>query len=431
MAESPASLNRAAKRIKLGGETFYGKTKTEFLGNNIVKIKFHILDFANLLHERDDYLYTDSIKAHGHPWKLLIYPRGDDESNAEVEMTSIYLLNAAENTETDPGLTNIFIRTKTVSKDKEFEYFNSNKCFGWKDFNKRENIIENDCNEVGTLTITVELEIGTEKRSVWFPQLTYCDYRQLYNSATYSDILFIIGTPKMEFFGHKCILFLRVKVLCDLVDTEASSSENNNNNNNSIVLADVDEKAFEVILRFLYTSEVPKFNKDDNNNKETMKSILTTANRFGVTELKLYIESMLIEKFLTPSNAASFLLFADSHSCGLLKEFCMNEYVTDSISFMDSQDDWKQLQESNKLLVELLVYATSDRKRYSSVINDGNGTVEDADEFDVTSLRERLQRVELDVDGSRVMIVERWKNYLRTNNNGNNNNKTSDDIPTV
>jgi len=76
--------------------------------------------------------------------------------------------------------------------------------------------------------------------------------------------------------------------------------------------------------------------------------------------------------------------------------------------------DWKTVQESSKLLTELLVYTNEGRKRYSSFVDEGRGTVKDVDSFDITSLRERLQQFDLEVDGSRVMLVERWRTHLRT-----------------
>merc|ERR1712194_652456 len=97
-------------------------------------------------------------------------------------------------------------------------------------------------------------------------------------------------------------------------------------------------------------------------------------------------------------------------------------------------DAWKQLQESNKLLVELLVYTNNigGRPRYSSVVDDGYGTVEEVDDLNVTSLRERLQQAKLDVDGSRSMLVERWKDYLRShihnNNSSNDNNNNTETL---
>jgi hypothetical protein len=94
-------------------------------------------------------------------------------------------------------------------------------------------------------------------------------------------------------------------------------------------------------------------------------------------------------------------------------------YIKDSKPVIESKDDWSKLKEPKDLLVELLVYATSSSssgpRKYASVLNDGNGTIDDVDTFDVTSLRERLQKVGLDVDGSREYLLELWKNYVRAN----------------
>jgi len=186
----------------------------------------------------------------------------------------------------------------------------------------------------------------------------------------------------------------------------------------TIALPDVDETAFETLLEFIYMDKVsiPTVKEDDDEDK--VRLILLTADRFGCTDLKLYMESILIENFLIPSTAASLLLLADSHSCALLKEAAMDAYASNPNDAMESsKDDWIKLKESNDLLLELLVYTNNagGRKRYSSVVEDGNGTIDDADEFDVTSLRERLQKVGLDVDGSREYLLELWKNYVRAN----------------
>ena len=45
--------------------------------------------------------------------------------------------------------------------------------------------------------------------------------------------------------------------------------------------------------------------------------------------------------------------------------------------------------------------------------DDGHTSLDNVDDFDVTSLRERLEIANLDVDGSRQILVERWKHYLR------------------
>merc|ERR1719491_806688 len=107
---------------------------------------------------------------------------------------------------------------------------------GWNNFGKRKDIIEKNCNDAGTWTITVELQVATEKRSVWYPQLTSCDYTQLYESIETSDATVMAGTK--EFQLHKCVLAVRTRMLFELVLMEEASSSKNNNC--IVVLADVD-----------------------------------------------------------------------------------------------------------------------------------------------------------------------------------------------
>ena len=102
--------------------------------------------------------------------------------------------------------------------------------------------------------------------------------------------------------------------------------------------------------------------------------------------------------------------------------------MTNSKSFMESNpDEWKKVQESSKLLTELLMYATTKRKEYSSIVVDDDGNINETpkntDGLDVTSLRERLQQVDLDMDGSREILVDRWKKYLLRATNDNDNDK--------
>ena len=87
----------------------------------------------------------------------------------------------------------------------------------------------------------------------------------------------------------------------------------------------------------------------------------------------------------------------------------MNAYAVNPSAVMEAKEDWTNLVKSNRLLTELLVYTNSDRKWYSSV---ANGTPEeDVENLDVRSLRERLQDVNLDVDGSRETLAQRWNEY--------------------
>jgi len=313
-----------ARRMKFGGHISYGKIPKEFSDDNVItQIQIHIHDFVNLPHTRGDYVSTDTFKAHGHLWKLWIFPRGDNQSGTDVEYISIFLHYAGDNADTDPVVAKKYIRTKTITQKKwgkRHEYSKEKKSLGHPNFSTREQIIQNDCNEAGTLSITVELQVATEKRAVWFPPLSYSGNSmgtQLFGSIDTADILFIVG--KSKFAGHTCILSLRAKLLYELVriaHIQSNTDEDNHDNIHTIVLPDVDEDLFEKLLTFIYTDEVPTTLKDDDDaTVDGARSILLASDRFGITDLKLYMESVLVEKFLVPATAAQLLVLADAHSC--------------------------------------------------------------------------------------------------------------------
>ena len=56
------------------------------------------------------------LNANGHLWKLEIFPQGDDESNADVEHVSIYLVYDGKITETDPVVAKAVFRTNTTTR---------------------------------------------------------------------------------------------------------------------------------------------------------------------------------------------------------------------------------------------------------------------------------------------------------------------------
>ena len=439
MDESTNHEDRPAKRCKLAGTISYGTAPTEFTGYDKEKMVFLIHNFAELQEKRTEFFFTKANEACGQEWKLLVYPRGDKNSKTDAEYTSVFLACVNKNIETNPVIARGSIRTKTKTHSLEEKYENRIGR-GSREFKKREDIIRQDLNKQGTLTIEVELEVATEKRKVWSPNTSNINkdvMLKLYESIEEtSDVTFLVGPSKVVQHAHKNILAVQARDLYDLVITEEASSSSPKakarstrsqaKSENSIVLQDVDANAFEAFLKFVYgivpdmiNAENGEDNDDDGDvatdtNEAEAKLILLVADRFGCTDLKLHMESYLIRKVLVPSKAARLLLLADSHSCALLKEAAMKVYITDPKTVMEAHDDWKTLQESTKLLTELLVYATLDRSTttYSSVVSDGDGTVNDADGFDVTSLRERLEAYDLDLDGSREMLLHRWKNYL-------------------
>ena len=94
--ESPtSSQGRPGKRCKVAGYGFHGKIPKEFVDgeNNISKLIFNIHDFANLQEKRGYYICTTNVKAHGHFWRLWVFPLGDTHaSRTPIPNMSLSLL---------------------------------------------------------------------------------------------------------------------------------------------------------------------------------------------------------------------------------------------------------------------------------------------------------------------------------------------------
>ena len=126
--------------------------------------------------------------------------------------------------------------------------------------------------------------------------------------------------------------------------------------------------------------------------------LLKLANRFEYSDLKLFLEASLVESDLvTYKNAADMLVFADSHSCALLKEVAMNVVVTRH-QWVRQTAGWKALKESSSLLDQVLAIMSR------GVFDNDEETM-----IGVSALRKRLADRGLDPDGTREMLVKRWK----------------------
>ena len=68
-------------------------------------------------------------------------------------------------------------------------------------------------------------------------------------------------------------------------------------------------ETFKSILDFVYSVKTPYV--DD---KDTATELLVAADRYECFDLKLYAESVLVDRFLTADNAAALLIFAVSRA---------------------------------------------------------------------------------------------------------------------
>ena len=112
---------------------------------------------------------------------------------------------------------------------------------------------------------------------------------------------------------------------------------------------------FRNCLFFSLCSYTPEFT-----DKDTTIKLLLAADRLGCTDLKLYVESTIVYKFLDASNATEWVVRSDSHSSPLLKEASMKMYASENNSSV--------LESEGKIhIVSLRNYSSSVQAKPSAV----------------------------------------------------------------
>jgi BTB/POZ domain len=253
----------------------------------------------------------------------------------------------------------------------------------------------------GTLIFTVHFKLlAAGDSNIWKPSKIspHPTLSKMRTDLMFSDIAFAVA--RRTFKAHRIILAQHAPALLRLAENneveEADSSDTTTTTTTVIEVPDVDPLVFENLLAYCYDGCLPH----PISRFDTVKSLLIAADRFECTSLKLYVEHCEAGRVLCGTNAADFLLLADSLSCAYLKEAALDEiaFVPEAVF---RSDGWTRVMQSERLMMEII------RARYCEP------TVEDkknrADCLPVDTLRYHLAVKGLDVDGSRETLVKRFK----------------------
>lgn len=145
------------------------------------------------------------------------------------------------------------------------------------------------------------------------------------------------------------------------------------------------------------------------------KDVIEAANRYGVIDLKLAVETALVELLvITVQNVMDYLLFADAKTCPLLKEYAVSFFVARASDLLTSTESKRKLRDAPELMEELMIAVTKDREMYKERSKVGKAMVRDRNQvlfhrpaMRVGELRRRLDEGGLDVDGSKEILVSR------------------------
>ena len=211
--------------------------------------------------------------------------------------------------------------------------------------------------------IVINVKIRVQK-TIWFP--SYHDesvlrensrYEKMLSTGEFSDLTFIVEEPvddggctrkdvqfdeeegqrkkrktvkSVEFQAHRCLLDARVPEMLDIIymnDEERRTASR-------IIIPSMKCHVFRILLTFIYTGTLEpttitgsdgEKEIDPLDDEQTLVDLLTAANRLGCIDLKIHLESEIINRQLhLVEKFVPNLLLAESFNCVLLKHVLMD-----------------------------------------------------------------------------------------------------------
>lgn len=320
------------------------------------------------------------VQALGYEWQIQVYPRGDTASSTDVEYVCCYLKRPSRAGGRDVTASFLFglwnFRRYEDEAEADRVSFGNGRRSGFVNFR--------DCSyrsPNSSLVVLCNIRIFKEDNRVWYPKKlgpAPIDINE-------DDYLLTFSVEGALYTVRKHVLSRHANRLREMFEEWDDLDE-------PIPVLSVRGEIFKMLLLFCQ-DDTPDIEK-----KDIAKDLLVAADRFECLYVKLYVESVIVDKFLKPENAAAFFVFADSHSCALLKEAAMFVYASDPETVKSASETcWSQISESSKLLEDMCM-----------------GRSDEFDQMDVSSLRKELEGANLALDGSREILVHRLSTYRRT-----------------
>jgi len=387
---------------KVGSATFLSESSVVAGNEEVQTLQFDFPNFANLPH--GSVIESPCLECHGYSWRILLRPGGhvsgeeeEEEEGVAARTADTYVAVELElasclpgNTEDTSASVNTDVCLRTGARQvHQKHHFSIPGIFASRDFLKREQVLDPNSAILkgGALTIEVDIRVhGAVRKPVWTPKKKESDdLIKVLEDPEWAGISFVVDGKK--FPACLGILSVRAPTLADMVKDSKADVE---------ISGCVGSETFESILRFVYGHVLPEPECMTNNGR----ALLEASNRFGCHQLKMHVESQIVKSLVVNvDNAAEWLVFADSHSCPLLKEAAINTFRSNPTKVMESCG-WATLEESAALLSELMRATFRKRPRGCDDENDPNN-------MDVSTLRSILEEKGLDVDGTKQMLIQR------------------------
>ncbi|EJK73001.1 hypothetical protein THAOC_05407 [Thalassiosira oceanica] len=372
--------------------------------------RVHFHGFAGLPTARDEPVKSPEFSCFGHKLSVAVYPRGEEVSNEGY--VSVYLCN--ESPKSIQAYFKIVLKHPTDQAQMPFVSGSGDgfKTFGAKgddydsswwgksNFAKRETMLT----YLNNGTLTLEIHLRTNKQGgpdSFVPTNSFCDNMlKGFNNEEMSDVAFEVGgeveskPTATTFHAFHSILRLNAPALADMCrpDDEAA-----------VPINGVEPEVFKMMLYFCYGGTVSEEELAAN-----AKAIIEAADRFGIVNLKLQAEAVLVEQTeITVDNMLDNLLYANSKNLALFQEMIMDfvaengDKIVGKVSFDDVPGN---------LISDILTAFAQGKKSAGEVTSK-----DDLKFMRVDELRKRLHDKGLCIDGSRETMIA----LLRENSGSN------------
>ncbi|XBJ22905.1 hypothetical protein VPH35_001207 [Triticum aestivum] len=285
-----------------------------------------------------DYEQSQQLPIHkaiysGHLWRIMCYPRGDTEDD-KGEYISVYLEHMSKSTSVG-AIFDIFIigrdgksptwDTSKISRTLQTFEINGDKdqrdCWGWSQFVK-ETILEQDYLTGRHFTIVCTIMIIDDSPPIAVPPPDIGTHlSRLLDHADRTDVSFVVDDE--TFRGHRAVLAARSPVFrAELFGSMSEATMT------SITLHDITPATFKVMLRFIYTDELPGEDEPADSSVEMFQDLLAAADRYALDRLKIICTQKLWEK-VSVDTVATILACAETYNCQALKNKCISFFVAD------------------------------------------------------------------------------------------------------
>ena len=358
--------------------------------------------FANLQTARGEKVMSPDFYCLGYEWSVWIYPRGENPRGENTEGEDKGAISIHLVLRSSPNVSIAIEYGFSINKSSTSyiaRTFTSGNGFGFPNFLKRETALTYLTR--GVLMIKVRMRPVPTITAPFIPGNSSIDItvKDFFMDKASADIVFEVGggqevkkgckgekikIPATKFYAHRLILKKAAPQLAKLTLAGGSPS--------LVEISETSPETFKTLLLYIYGFRIPDLGKDDLRTKEIIK----TADKFGVTNLKLEAEASLVSSItFTVENVLDHLQFAESMNCAYLKEQAMDFIVNNTSVILNK-----------KMLTDDAAFPSGSDMLIAMARKQAAGqNANDFSTMSINELRHKAYAKKLEVDGTREMLI--------------------------